>query len=148
MKAALHLVKPERTEQQDVDEYGELQRQIDLMDPVVKRHKVLEAKLKARLAGTTPGEEVGTLTGNLYTVRPGPAAVERTITDKKKVFSILKKRLGLDGLIALITIPLGEGVDKHLTKSEQTTVLVEERSGRRSMDVVALAPASTGPSAA
>lgn len=106
------------------------------MAPLVDRHKVLKDKLEARLKDT-PGDKPVTLRGTQYELQYGTRRNERTITNKRKLFALLKERLGLAGVLALVDIPLA-AVDKHVTTTEQKALVVEERTGWRKLDVVAL----------
>ena len=124
--------------EREIDELGELQRQIDLMDPVVERHKVLKEKLEDH-AKAAPADAPVVFRGRLYQVHFGPRRRERTITNPKKAFAALKKALGAAGVLAAIDIALGL-IDKHVPESEQKSFIHEERSGWRKLDVVALTP--------
>jgi hypothetical protein len=125
---------------EDIDRYGDLDLQLALFAPVREEHELLKAKLEAGLAGR-PGDLPSVLDGRRYQLQLTARRNERTITDKKSVFNLLKKRIGIDGFLALISIPLGEGVDRNTVKSEQAKFLKEERSGSRSIKVVAKRPA-------
>ena len=125
--------------EQEADRLGELQRQIDLLDPVVAEHKVLKEKFE-ELAKAEPADKPVVFRGTLYQIQFGPRRNERTVTNPAKAFAALKKSLGA-GLLAVLDIPLGL-LDKHVPESERTKFVVQERSGWRKLDVVPLrAPA-------
>lgn len=125
---------------QEIDEFGELQRQLDLMAPVIDRHKVLKEKFEKRLENH-PADQPAILRGKSYELQYGIRRNERTIVKPARVFNLLRAQLGLRGVMALIKIPL-EMLDKHVPKSQQAGLVVEERSGWRKLDVVAIAPAA------
>jgi hypothetical protein len=126
--------------QSKVDRFGELDRQIELMQPAVDEHAVLEAEIKSWHKDSHADKPV-VETGLLYQVQMGPRTNKRTLVDKKKIFEILRRMLGLDGLIAILDFPLG-AIDKTIPQSLQKGLIHEERSGYRSLKVVALKPVS------
>jgi hypothetical protein len=141
----IHIIPKDQALQAEIDEFGELQREIDLMSPKVERHSILKERLQKRLADAgAAGDKPVIIAGHDYEVHGTAQRNERTFTNKRKAFNLLKARLGLDGVIALITLPLSEGIDKNTTADEQKQFLVENRSGSRTLKVVAL----RGPAAA
>lgn len=124
-----------------VDRYGELERQIALVDPAVTELKALKEEIEGWHAGDVSDKPVME-TGNLYRIQMSPRRRERILLAKKKVWNALKAVIGLDALIALIDIPLGAAVDRYLPKSVQAGLVHEERSGYRTFAVVALQPAA------
>jgi predicted RNase H-like nuclease (RuvC/YqgF family) len=137
----LQLVPKDAQIQAEIDEYGELQREIDLMAPKLQRHKILKEKLQKRMNDAGAEAERPTwLDGLCYQVQMTARRRERTLTNKKKAFQLLKKRLGQDGLLAVIEIPFGSAIDPHTTATEQKLFVTEELSGYRTLSVVALQP--------
>jgi len=128
--------------QQKIDEYGEVKRRLALAEPDEQRAKALKDTIEAWHeddAGDLPVVERGLL----YEIQLSPRRNERTVTDKKKAFAVLRKGLGLDGLIALLDIPFST-LDKNVPKSAQHAFVAEERSGYRTLTVVALHAAGGG----
>jgi hypothetical protein len=123
-----------------IDEYGEIKRRLQLAEPDEQRAKALKDEIEG-WHKDGPGDVPITERGAAYEVQLSPRRNERTIVDKRKAFDRLKKALGMDGLIAILDIPLTAGVDKVVPKSEQKAFIAEERSGYRTLTVVALAPA-------
>ena len=121
---------------QKIDRYGELQRQIDLFAPVLAEHK----ELKAEIAGwfdSHPPDQPAIAQGDLWTIQLTAKENERTITDQKVAFATLRKFAGsLDGVIALINIPLGNAIDKLIPKPLHKAFLKQERTGTRSLKCV------------
>jgi hypothetical protein len=124
----------------EVDEYGELARRLALCDPDQARLRVLSAKIQMRHEHDQ-GDEPVVERGQVYEVQMTPRRHERTIYNKKKAFEALRAALGLDGLIAILDIPV-TAIDKVIPRSRQKAFVHEERSGYRILTVVALSPAA------
>jgi hypothetical protein len=136
MSASLHVVAKPLTKEQKIDRYGELDRQIQLFAPVLAEHK----ELKAEIAGwfdSLPPDQPATAKGDLYTIQLAAKENERTITDQKQAFALLRKFVGsLDGAIALVSIPLGAAIDKFIPKPLHAKFLEQARTGTRSLKPV------------
>jgi len=104
---------------------------------------VLKKEIQAHFADAA-AEKPQVAEGDTYQVQLGSKRNERTIKDKKKVFALMKKALGFDGLLAVIDIGLGV-VDKNLPESATKTLIHEERSGYRSFKLVAKHPQPSAP---
>ena len=124
--------------QTKIDRYGELDRLAQLRAPEEAERKALKEEIERWHEGE-PADLPVSEAGLQYVILMTARRKERTVTDKKKVFNLLKKRLGLDGLIAALEIGLGF-VDKHVTASEQKGLIVTELSGYRTFNVVATSP--------
>jgi hypothetical protein len=122
----------------DADELGELQRQIDLLDPVIARYKVLTERADDA-AKASPKDEPVVYRGAYWELQLGPRRNERTVTEKWKAFVYLRKLLTYEGLVAVLDIPLGL-IDKNVPDSISRPWIVKEQSGYRSRKLVALAP--------
>jgi hypothetical protein len=121
-----------------VDRYGELDRRATLAEPDNAEMKILSATIQS-WHKDSPADKGPIETGEQYRVQLGAKRNERTLRDKRKAFNLLKRVLGLDGLIAVIEIPFGV-LDKSIPKTAQAAFVHEERSGYRTLDVVALHP--------
>ena len=119
-----------------IDRYGELDRRAQLHAPDEAEAKVLSAEIqswhKDSAASKGPTEN-----GEDYQIQLSPKRNERTLRDKRRAFNVLMRALGRDGLIAVIEIPMGV-LDKTIPKSAQKAFMSEERSGYRTLTVVAL----------
>jgi hypothetical protein len=118
-----------------VDRYGEIQRRLALLEPDRKEAKELEKQISAWHADD-PADVRITERGHLYEIHLSPKRNQRVITDKKRAWSILRKLLGLDALLAALDVPLAL-LDKHVPKEEQEMFVVQERTGYRTFEVVA-----------
>jgi hypothetical protein len=120
-----------------IDEFGDLDREIQLFAQKVKRHKELR-DLIGEAVETRKAEKPIILRGTLYELQLSPRKAERTVTDKTKLFGLLKKLLGLDALIAALTIPLGL-IDKWVPDAEDAGLAASAATGIRTITVVPLA---------
>jgi hypothetical protein len=119
-----------------IDEYGEVKRRLALAEPDEQRAKVLREQIESWHKDDANDQPV-VERGLVYEIQLSPRRNERTVTDKKKAFNVLKKALGLEGLIALLDVPFGI-FDKNIPKSAQHAFVTEERSGYRTLTVVPL----------
>jgi hypothetical protein len=129
-----------------LDEYGEITRRLALCEPDEERAAVLKAEIQS-WHESAPADEPIVDRGERWEIQMSPRRNERSITDKRKAFNLLKKSLGLDGVIAVIDIGLGV-LDKHIPKSAQKAFVTEERSGCRTLKPVAIHPVADLPRAA
>lgn len=143
MSAPLEMLKKGASDPspEDIDRFGDLDLKVQLFAPTAEEHELLKKKIEAAVA-TKPGDLPAQVQGHRYELQLSARRNKRTITNVTKVFSLLRKRLGLAGLLSLITIPFGEAVDKHMTDAEKAGLIVEERTGSRSVKVVAKRPAA------
>jgi hypothetical protein len=123
-----------------IDRFGELHRLIDQHAPIVEEEKRLHQEIESWYANLPP-ETPTVAHGKLYAIQIGPRQNERTITNPLKAFELLRKQLGLEAVLALITIPLGAAVDKFIPKSKHKLFITEERSGYRRFVAVPKQPA-------
>ena len=119
----------------DIDRYGDLHLKVELFAPTLEEHELLRKKIESQCERKA-ADRPAVIEGLRYQIQLTARRNERTITNKRRVFALLKKTLGLDGVLALITIPLAEGVDKNIPKSLHSTILVQEQSGSRTMKVI------------
>jgi hypothetical protein len=122
----------------DADELGELQRQADLLDPVIARIKVLTERADDA-AKASPADAPVVYSGALWQLQLGPRRNERTVTDKWKAYIWLRKLFGAEAFVEILDIPLGL-IDKHAPDSVSKGWITKEQSGYRSRKLVALAP--------
>jgi len=120
----------------DVDRLGELLRQIDAFQPVLKEADKLKSEARAWAESAPPDQPI-TVEGRLYTLQIGPAALARTVRDPLKLFRRVK-RLGDIAAAAIYRVLLTE-LDKHLPEDELVKHLEVSRSGVRSLKAVAKA---------
>lgn len=134
--AQLQVVPKKLTWEEKIDRYGELDEAIQRFAPTVDEHAQLKAEIQ-EFYEAYPADKAALAKGAAFTLQIGERKNERTITDQKKAFQLLRAAAGsLDGAIALITIPLTAVVDKYLNDSQQRMVIKKERTGHRSVKAV------------
>ncbi len=122
-----------------IDRYGDLDLQIQLFAPLQEEHDLLKREIEESASGDNaerPAVKEGSRWQAQFTAKPN----ERTIVDRRKLFARLRKQLGLDGVLALINIPLAEGVDKHIPESDRSNYVVTARTGTRRLKLVPKSP--------
>jgi hypothetical protein len=128
-------IPPPEVRQNKADRYGELRRRLQLIEPDKDEAEALKKEMEAWYPGALPEKARGLF----WEVQMSARRKERTIKNKWKLFNRLRKALGIRGVIALITIPLGE-VDKVIPESERKVYFHEEQSGWRTFTVVPVNP--------
>ena len=133
------LPLPKKPTAAEIDEFGEVRRQIKLLESSVpyQREKVLKS-LILDAARSSPADQPVEYKGSLYSVVVSPAEQERklTLAAKKKIFAALK-RGGLDPL-SLFSVTL-ENVKVHLGESYLDSLVEKERTGSRKPTEVLMA---------
>lgn len=139
MPPALQLVpKPlnAMTLEELADCYGVLDLKVQHFDPVAEEHKLYEKELQRR-HDEHPADLPAVVKGKRFTIQLGARRNERTITDQKKAFTLLRAAVGsLDGAIALVSIPLTAAIDKFIPEAKQKQCIKQERTGYRTVKAV------------
>lgn len=136
----------DKSREQIIDEFGEVDRQVLGFKPTLARHKALQAQILGWYLDL-PGDQTITAEGKLYTVQVGMRENKRTLTNVKRAFRMIQKAIGLDDLLGLITLPL-KAIDQHIAIADQRTIVKQERTGPRDLTVVAKAPVAAAQKAA
>ena len=132
-----HEVKSiEPTRQQIIDEFGELDRQIQEFAPKRKRYEILQGTIRS-WCEDLPAAMPTTVEGEQYIVQVGARTEERffTLKAKAKIFSQLGKAKALE----LFTITL-KSVEDSLGKLALEELVSRAHSGSRKLVAVAKAP--------
>ena len=108
-----------------IDEFGELNRQVQLHAPVVARFELLKRTLKGWLDGA-PNDADAVLEGQLYRLHMSARERERHVRSVQEVAD----RIGLERLFQIITVPV-VALQAILGSTEVDSLLVEKRSGSR-----------------
>lgn len=120
-----------------IDEFGELDRRVAELKPVIDRHK----ELKQTICGwcdKIEADKGAVFEGRRYSAHVAAAKITRKITDKLRAFNLLKKVLGLRGAVEKVTIPLEKAVDAYIPEKQHKLFLVEV-PGSREVHAVAKA---------
>jgi hypothetical protein len=125
-----------------IDEFGELDRQLSLLEP---RYKVLAAEIRS-WSTDQPAAEAVSFTGKSYTVQLTACAKKRSIFDTFKALQFLKRAVKEAGeeLHQVVTIPFGV-LDKYVPEALHAQCVSEERTGARLITAVPLAPPAKKP---
>lgn len=126
-----------------MDDLGEVRRRLALAEPDIELEKLLSKEIQSWFQDSA-GDRPESARGNLYEIQLTARRNERTVLDKKKAFNCLKKALGLDGLIAVLDIPLGV-LDKNLPESVRSAFIHQEHSGYRTLTAVPIHAAAPEP---
>jgi hypothetical protein len=130
------LATPSREEL--IDEFGELNRQVQLFQSKADRHEFLK-KLIRSWFDNDPAGEIAVATGHVYEVQFTPKAKERPWTDMFKLY----RALGRTAFLSICEVALGEA-EKLLGEIKVASLVTEALSGsRRLKRVVSRTPVVT-----
>lgn len=121
-----------------MDEFGELSRQIESFQPVIRRQKALSDEITSWYQDLAP-DQSALVEGHLYAIHISERAFERSIPSLRKVYKSIG--LKLDEFLKLCTLPL-KHLDSFIDPSQQGDLVDRQRTGRRSVKAVAKAPLS------
>jgi hypothetical protein len=139
MPSPVQCISPNPVSDAELNEFGDLNLQIEHMGPAVARHAVLKEKIVA-MSKDEDGEKPCVFAADRWTVQFMPRENRRTIFDPRKAFNALKKIIGLDATMALAEVPLGAGIDKFIPEEKHKLFLTKARTGPRSMKVIPTEP--------
>ncbi len=118
-----------------INEFGDLDLKIERLAPEMARHAVLKAEIVG-WSKDEDGDKPCVFPASRWTVRFMPRENRRKIFSPKKAFLLMKKAIGIEALMALVTIPLEAGIDKHIDESEHKLFLTKTRTGPRELSVI------------
>jgi hypothetical protein len=119
-----------------VDEFGELDRQMQASKPIRERHEALRKQIALWFEGK-PGDEPCVVEGRHYTVQASPRAHQTKVRSLSKLFT----RLGKTLFLQLCSVPL-TAVRNSLPEEEHEKFLSEDRTGHRTIRAVPKAKAA------
>jgi hypothetical protein len=132
-------IRPDADRRAVIDEYGDLNLQIEHLAPQVARHAVLKAEIVS-WSKDQDGAKPCVFPADRWTVQFMPRENRRTIFDPRKAFAMLKKVIGIEATMALVDVPLGAGIDKFIPEDKHKLFLVQDRTGPRTMKCIPTAP--------
>lgn len=112
-----------------IDRVGYLLAEQQRAKPWLKELDALKAELQKECEDL-PADQPVRLEGNLYYVDLSARENRREITDKSKAWAALKKAIGLDKLIAALSIPF-KVLDSAIPAEAQVGYVKTERTGSR-----------------
>lgn len=119
-----------------VDEYGELDRRMQLRATDTARYESLKRAIKSWFAGV-PADADGTVEGNVYLLHLSACERERKIRSLRE----LVDSIGLDKLLDLAVVPIGQ-LENLMGKAHVASLTVETRSGSRRIKAIPKRPAA------
>lgn len=129
--AALEIALPADLEQRKlVDEFGELDRRLQLMKRDVERYEVLKRAIKSWF-DQTPADADGTVEGEVYHLHISGRERERRVRDMHE----LVKAVGLEKVLELANVALG-AIEDLIGKTRLEALTVEARTGSRRIKAV------------
>ena len=115
-----------------IDEYGELDRQVQAFKPKADRHEKLKGIIKSWY-DDAPADATAIAEGSLYDVQVGVRAKERTWRSMTKVYKAVG---GCSAFLNLCSIAI-EAVVGAIGKAKAEELLVESQTGSRRLKAVA-----------
>jgi hypothetical protein len=125
-----------REQRRMVDEYGELDRRIQLLAPDMARHDVLKRAIKSWFDGL-PADADGFVEGTIYRLHLSARERERRIRSLRELIAAI----GLDKFLEIANVAIGP-VEDLLGKTRTARLISEARTGSRRIKAVPKRPAS------
>lgn len=114
-----------------IDEYGELDRRMQLRQMDVARYETLKRAIKTWFDGA-PADADGTVEGDVYLLHLSARERERRVRDPRELVDVI----GLEKLLELVTIPIGR-LEDLLGVAHVATLTIDARSGSRRIKAIA-----------
>lgn len=118
-----------------IDEYGELDRRMQLRAADVARYEVLKRAIKSWF-GDVPADADGTVEGEVYLLHLSARERERTVADLRAVVDLI----GFERFLQIATVPI-TALENILGKSHVAGLVTEARSGSRRIKAIPKHPA-------
>jgi hypothetical protein len=129
-KSAEVAVPIGRQEQKLVDEYGELDRRMQLLSPDCARYDVLKRAIKSWFDGM-PADADGIVEGRVYRLHLSARERERRVRSMRDLIGVI----GLDKFLELASVPIG-ALEDLLGKTRAAKLVIEARTGSRRIKAV------------
>ena len=121
-----------------IDEYGELDRRMQLRATDTARYESLKRAIKQWFDQVPPDAD-GTVEGEVYLLHLSARERERRVRDIRELVEII----GLDKVLELATVPIG-ALENLLGKAHVASLTVEARTGSRRIKAIPKRPAVAG----
>lgn len=128
-------VTVDRQQRAMVDEYGELDRRMQLLSPDAARYDVLKRAIKSWFDPLPPDVD-GTVEGHVYRLHLSARERERRVSSMRDLVAVI----GLDKFLELANVPIG-AVEDLLGKTRAAALIREARTGSRRIKAVPKRPA-------
>ncbi len=129
-KPAEVAVPVDRIQRAMVDEYGELDRRLQMQAPDVARHAVLKAAIKSWFDGA-PADADGIVEGRVYRLHLSARERERRVRSMRDLVAVI----GLEKFLELASVPIGV-LEDLLGKTRAAGLVIEARTGSRRIKAV------------
>jgi hypothetical protein len=120
----------DRQQRKMVDEYGELDRRMQMLAPDTARYEVLKKAIKSWFDGMPPDAD-GIVEGNVYRLHLSARERERRVRSMRDLVGVI----GLDKFLELATVPIG-ALEDLLGKTRAASLVAEARTGSRRIKAV------------
>lgn len=119
-----------------IDEYGELDRRMQLCASDVARYETLKKAIKSWFDAAPPDAD-GTVEGEVYLLHLSARERERRVRDMRELLEVI----GIDALLELATVALG-ALEDRIGKTRVEALAIEARTGSRRIKAVPKHPAA------
>jgi hypothetical protein len=123
-------------QRQMIDEYGELDRRMQLHAAETARYELLKKTIKSWFDQAPPDAD-GTVEGDTYLLHLSARERERRIGSMAELAEVI----GMEKLLELATVPLG-ALEDLIGKTRVAALAVERRSGSRRIKAIPKHPAA------
>jgi hypothetical protein len=120
----------DRAQRQMVDEYGELDRRMQLLSPDAARYDVLKRAIKSWF-DRAPADADGIVEGKVYRLHLSARERERRVRSMRDLVGVI----GLDKFLELASVPIGV-LEDLLGKTRAAGLVTEARTGSRRIKAV------------
>ena len=131
-------VPADRAQRQMADEYGELDRKMQLMSPDVARYDTLKRAIKGWF-DRLPPEVDGIVEGRVYRLHLSARERERRVRSMRDLVEVI----GLDKFLELASVAIGP-LEDLLGKTRAAALITEARTGSRRIKAVPKRAAGKG----
>jgi len=129
-KPAEVAVPVDRLQRKMVDEYGELDRRLQMQAPDAARYDVLKRAIKSWFDGAPPDAD-GIVEGRVYRLHLSARERERRVRSMRDLVAVI----GLDKFLELASVPIG-ALEDLLGKTRAAGLVIEARTGSRRIKAV------------
>ena len=129
-------IATDETQRAMIDEYGELDRRMQIRATEIARYEVLKRAIKTWFS-SVPADADGCVEGDVYLLHLSACERERKIRDMQALI----EAVGLEKVLEIATIPLGV-LENMLGKDRVSFLTTETRSGSRRIKAIAKRPAA------
>jgi hypothetical protein len=126
----------DRVQREMIDEYGELDRQVQMFAPMQARYEVLKKAIKSWF-DSAPSDAEASVEGASYLLHISARERERKVRSMKQ----LCNEIGIDELLALVSVSLGP-LEDLIGKQRVAALVTDERTGSRRIKAVAKHPSA------